>query len=264
MEKKSKILIVDDEVEIVSALSDFFKLKGYEVNGALSGEEALSFLENASVDLVLLDIRMPGIWGNEVAKIIKQKYPDIRVIILTAFPEEQIRLDSDLRVDGFFVKPIGFQELYNKLYKFLQKEKPFLQDQDTANVMKARVFLINARLLFVEPDPEIFKIFKMHFKNLIRRGENYELDSAGNGPETIEKLAQFKPDILVFNQAYLNKLDINFMEKINQGLYKPKEIAIYNILSVGLVSPAELEKLTKTIQTRCFKDGLIEIKWKEI
>lgn len=259
---KQKILIVDDEVEIVKALGDFFKLKGYEAKSAYSGEEALTILEQASVDLVLLDIRMQGMWGNEVAKVIKAKYPKVKVIILTAFPEEQIRLDQDLNVDGFFIKPVRFQELYNKLLNLTRQDE--VPQATTEKQMKARVFLIKARLLLLEPEPETFKNLSQHFKNLIRNGENYDLELAGNDGEVLQKLNEFKPDILILNQAYLNKLDVDFVEKIGRGAYKPKEIAFYNLPAPGNLPPAELEKLTKTIQAFCFKNGLMDIKWIKI
>lgn len=262
--QKAKILIVDDEPDIVEALKHFFSAKGYKAIGAFSGEKALGILEKERVDLVLLDIRMPGLQGTEVAKIIKDRYPYIKLIVITAYPEEGKRLARDTVLDGLFIKPVGVQELYSKLLDILaQKESPKVDLKSTQGI-KARVFLIQAKLLFVESSVPIYNFLNAHFKRLFHRGENYELDVAYKQDEVAQKLMQFSPDILIFNLRYLNTLDVDFIEKISQSPYKPKEIIIYNLGASGNFERRELERLTKTVQAFCLKNGLIEIKWVEI
>ncbi|MBW1953295.1 MAG: response regulator [Deltaproteobacteria bacterium] len=80
---KIRVLVVDDEVEFVSALAERLNLRGFETQTATSGEEALAIVKTYPPDVVLLDVLMPGMSGMEVLKRIKTKHPQIQVILLT-------------------------------------------------------------------------------------------------------------------------------------------------------------------------------------
>ncbi len=79
------ILVVDDEVNIRNALVTMLEKKGYQVYGAGSGEEALQHLEEVRMDLVITDLRMPGIGGMEFLHRLKAQWPDTEVVVMTAF-----------------------------------------------------------------------------------------------------------------------------------------------------------------------------------
>jgi DNA-binding NtrC family response regulator len=79
------ILVVDDEVNIRNALVTMLEKKGYQVYGAGSGEEALQHLEEVRMDLVITDLRMPGIGGMEFLHRLKDQWPDTEVVVMTAF-----------------------------------------------------------------------------------------------------------------------------------------------------------------------------------
>lgn len=81
----SRILIVDDEINIREALVTLLEKKGYRVRGAASGEEALDKLEIAAADLVLTDLKMPGMGGMAFLHRLKQKWPDTEVLVMTAY-----------------------------------------------------------------------------------------------------------------------------------------------------------------------------------
>lgn len=82
--KKGKILIVDDDVELLSTMTRYLELKGVEVTGKGSGEEASVFIEKEEFDLVILDIVLPGASGIEILKSIKARNPNQKVIVMTA------------------------------------------------------------------------------------------------------------------------------------------------------------------------------------
>lgn len=82
---QAKILVVDDELVIRESLAGWLKRDGYQVSTLSSGEEALDTLKHNSFDLILLDIKMDGISGMDVLTIVKEEYPDIDVIMITAF-----------------------------------------------------------------------------------------------------------------------------------------------------------------------------------
>ncbi len=105
-----KILIIDDEDSIHLLYSEEFEEEGYEVYGALSGEDALDKLNNISPDLVILDINMPGMDGIEVLRKIKEINPNLPVILSSAYQEFKQDLAS-WASDDYIVKSANLDEL---------------------------------------------------------------------------------------------------------------------------------------------------------
>ena len=85
MKQAADILVVDDEVNIRNALATMLEKKGHRVRGVGTGEEALDQLEAASADLVITDLRMPGIGGIEFLRRLKSTWPDTEVLVMTAY-----------------------------------------------------------------------------------------------------------------------------------------------------------------------------------
>ena len=81
--EKMRVLLVDDEVEFVSALAERLNLRGFDADAATSGEEALQKIAASPPQVVLLDMLMPGMSGLAVLKRIKRDHPDVKVILLT-------------------------------------------------------------------------------------------------------------------------------------------------------------------------------------
>ncbi len=256
--------MVDDEPDIVNTLKHLLSLKGYNVISALSGEEALHVLAEEKADLILLDIMMPGIKGGEVAKIIKERYPHMKIIVVTGYSEEVEGLSKVHLLDGIFIKPVHIQELYNKLVETLNQKEALTVDLKSMRGIKARVLLIKAKLLFIEPSQELYKFLNTHFKELSRKGEEYELDIACDEKEVVKKIKSFNPDIFIVNTSFFKAGDIKIFSEISDRDSHPREIIVYDIDDTRYVKNIELERLTKAIQTTCLKNGLIEIKWIEI
>ena len=81
--EKMRVLLVDDETEFVSALAERLNLRGFDAQTASSGEEALQKIAASPPQVVLLDVLMPGMSGQETLKRIKKDHPDVKVILLT-------------------------------------------------------------------------------------------------------------------------------------------------------------------------------------
>src|ERR687884_119905 len=79
----ARILVVDDETPIRVTMSDMLRRRGYDVVAAASGEEALALLHQRPFDLLLLDLRMPGLSGLDIAQRARELHPDAAIIILT-------------------------------------------------------------------------------------------------------------------------------------------------------------------------------------
>ncbi|MCK5232595.1 MAG: response regulator [Desulfobulbaceae bacterium] len=105
-----KILVVDDEESIHLLYSEEFEEEGYEVYGALSGEEGLDKLSEILPDLVILDINMPGMNGIEVLRKIKGINPNLPVILSSAYQEFKQDLAS-WASDAYIVKSANLDEL---------------------------------------------------------------------------------------------------------------------------------------------------------
>jgi DNA-binding NtrC family response regulator len=81
--KEIKVLLVDDEEDFVKSLSERIKMRDLDSEIALNGEEALRIIDDDRPDVVVLDLKMPGIDGMEVLRRVKKAYPDVQVIMLT-------------------------------------------------------------------------------------------------------------------------------------------------------------------------------------
>ena len=109
-----KLLVVDDEVEICDFLKSFFEERNYEVKSASSGQAALDMVEQFKPNVILLDIKMPGMDGIQVLGAIKKKYPRIKVIMVTAL-ETRDKIEECLRLgaDNYITKPLSLEYLEN-------------------------------------------------------------------------------------------------------------------------------------------------------
>jgi DNA-binding NtrC family response regulator len=116
--KALKILHVDDEEDYVRTMSERLEMRDMGSDVALNGEEALSMLEGDLPDVMVLDLKMPGLSGLEVLEAVKEKYPSVEVIILTGHGSEKERTEA-LRLGAFayLQKPVDIQELMAEVRK---------------------------------------------------------------------------------------------------------------------------------------------------
>ncbi len=121
-----KILIVEDEPNIVVPLQFIMKENGYEVTVAFSGEEAVDAIAKMKPDLILLDIMLPGIDGYELCQMIRQKpeWEKIKIIFLTALGREaDMAKGLALEADAYITKPFSNKEVIAKVRNLLETEK---------------------------------------------------------------------------------------------------------------------------------------------
>ena len=113
-----KILIVDDEESIHLFYSAALEDEGYEVHSALTGDEALNTLDIIKPDLVILDIQMPGLNGIDTLRQMKEKMPEMPVILSSAYPEFKQDLGSWASED-YIVKSADLTDLLESVNKHL-------------------------------------------------------------------------------------------------------------------------------------------------
>ncbi len=117
-----KVLLVEDEKNIILGVRTCLDAVGYQVHVVEDGEQALEYIKTRKPDLVLLDLMLPKVDGFEVLKTIKQgdSTRDIPVIVLTAkVSQEDQKRAQDLGADCYMTKPFRPQELWDKIKDFL-------------------------------------------------------------------------------------------------------------------------------------------------
>jgi len=121
MEKKTKVLIVDDEPDVLTLLKDLFIKKGYDVECVSNGMAALDTVEKSGIDVVLLDIKMPVMDGIETLAKLKQKNPLLPVIMLTAYGYDDnfINKTVELNADGYISKNLPLAQIVYAFQNFL-------------------------------------------------------------------------------------------------------------------------------------------------
>ncbi len=123
---KEKILVVDDEKDIVELVQYNLEKEGYRISCAFSGEECLEFLKTELADLILLDLMLPEIDGLDVCKFLKNnpQTSHIPIIMLTAKGEEtDIVLGLELGADDYITKPFKIRELLARVKAVLRRTK---------------------------------------------------------------------------------------------------------------------------------------------
>ncbi|MDR7078630.1 two-component system response regulator (stage 0 sporulation protein F) [Neobacillus niacini] len=120
---KEKILIVDDQFGIRILLNEVFSKEGYQTFQAANGIQALDIVTKHDPDLVLLDMKIPGMDGIEILKRMKVIDPDIRVIIMTAYGElDMIQEAKNLGAITHFAKPFDIDDIRAAVRKHIPEK----------------------------------------------------------------------------------------------------------------------------------------------
>lgn len=132
-----KALFVDDETEYLQTAIKRMKKRGIDVTGVSSGPEALATLAAQVMDVVVMDVRMPGMDGIQALREIKQRYPMVEVIMLTGHASmEAAIIGMELGAFDYLMKPIDIDELIYKIQDAYQKRQ--LQIKKIENMEKLR------------------------------------------------------------------------------------------------------------------------------
>ena len=116
--EKIKILLVDDEQEFVETLSERIRMREHDSDVALNGEQALKKMDDDLPDVVVLDLKMPGMDGMEVLRRIRKAYPKVQVIMLTGHGSEKDEEEArKLGAFEYLQKPVEIDTLMKKVKK---------------------------------------------------------------------------------------------------------------------------------------------------
>ena len=140
MTQVAHILVVDDEVNIRNALVTMLEKKGHQVRGVGTGEEALEQLEAATVDLVITDLRMPGIGGMEFLRRLKDSRPDTDVVVMTAYGSIDTAVEA-MRYGAYdyLTKPIDRERFPVMIDKALERHALARENKQLRDRLETRV-----------------------------------------------------------------------------------------------------------------------------
>jgi two-component system alkaline phosphatase synthesis response regulator PhoP len=128
-----RILIVDDEREIVRGLEDNLRFEGYQTVSAANGEDAIALALSVAPDLILLDITMPRMSGWDVCRALRDKGVDAPIVMLTARGDELDRVRGlELGADDYVTKPFSLRELLARVRAVLRRPGPRQQFEEFA------------------------------------------------------------------------------------------------------------------------------------
>lgn len=119
---KSNILVVDDEPVARQSMTDILKLEGYNVASAPNGQAAVEYVRMHPIDLMIVDLRMPGMDGLEVIQVVNQVSPETEIVLLTAFGSTETAIQAlRLRIHDYLLKPASPAQVIASVKKGLTR-----------------------------------------------------------------------------------------------------------------------------------------------
>jgi DNA-binding response OmpR family regulator len=181
-QKRAKILVVEDEPNMVVGLRDNFEFEGYEVITARDGVEGLQLALEESPDLVVLDVMMPRMSGLEVCKQLRAQRASIPIIMLTARGQEVDKVVGlELGADDYVTKPFSIRELLARVKAVLRRTSvlPKELDQHTfgdveVDLRRCRVLKSGKALDVSSKEFELLKYFICHAGETLSRHQLLE------------------------------------------------------------------------------------------
>jgi putative two-component system response regulator len=190
----TRILIVDDEETIRLALRKFLRSRGYEVEIAGSGDQAMEFLDRDSFSLMLCDVRMPGMTGVQVVPLARQKDRDLAIIMLTAVNDAATA--TEVLASGatdYLMKPVELADLQQAVDRALRKRDELIDLRRVDMLIREEVALRTAEL---EMEKESLRLMSVSIaETLINAMEAKDLYLRGHSQRVAELAGQLAEEL---------------------------------------------------------------------
>ena len=145
-----KLLLVDDEERYLKTTKRLMEKKGYSVAVANSGPEALELLQKQIIHVVILDVKMPGMDGNETLKLIKQLYPLVEVVMLTGHATVDSAIDGlKSGATDYLMKPADIDDIIEKAEEAYEKRQRL---EEKIRVAQSKKFMRSPREILKDDD----------------------------------------------------------------------------------------------------------------
>lgn len=145
----SKVLLVDDNVEIIDILTDFLSLNGCKIYKASTGKEALEVLGKADLEIVILDVKLPDVNGISLIDTIKIKNPTIGIIMITGYHDPNLIVDAMKKgASDFLIKPFEFDKLILVMMRVVRERGLLIEKQKYLDTLedKKKIEILNREL----------------------------------------------------------------------------------------------------------------------
>ena len=181
MDKKQRVLVVDDEAKLLEVVTSFLKADGYEVFTADLGQKALTLFDNCHPDLVILDIMLPDIQGDELCKAIRKK-SRVPIIMLTARIDDENQVKClDLGADDYVTKPFSPRALMGRVRAVMRRVSnddqivagllSYHEGEMEINSVSREVFLNTAAVPLTPAEYKLLLLFCKNPKKVFTREE---------------------------------------------------------------------------------------------
>ncbi|MDH4222665.1 MAG: sigma-54 dependent transcriptional regulator [candidate division Zixibacteria bacterium] len=256
---KSKILVVDDELVVCKSVQRILLPEGFEVESALSGQEALEKLSQESFDMVITDLKMPGMDGMELLAKIREKDPEMIVIIITGYSTVQTAVQAmKMGALDYIPKPFTPEELIVVVEKALDKKKLIFENIYLRKELEAKYSFDN----IVGNSPKMQEVFKFIRKVAPTDSTVLIYGESGTGKELVARAVHFnslrknKPffpvDCSVLSQDLLESELFGHVKGSFTGAFVTKP-GIFEVANGGSVFLDEIGDINAIIQGKLLR-----------
>ena len=256
---KIRILMVDDEIDFLMATSQALNRRGFEVSTAQNGVQALELLAqvNEQVEVAVLDIRMPGIDGEELFRRIHKEQPELPVIMLTGHgsPISAFKTSKD-GVFDYLLKPCDINQLVERIHAALHRVDPVTAGSspqpETGTAETIRLLLIDDELELLES-----------LKSVLER-RMMKVHTASTGAEGLDLLSKAVVEVVVLDLKMPGMDGLEVLRAIRKSYpgipvvlltgHPTTETAMLGMKQGAfgyVVKPPDIEELTDTIRKAC-------------
>lgn len=261
------ILTIDDEENIRNGLADNFELEGYNVKAAGSGKEGLEIIENESIDLVITDLKMDGMSGQEVVRQVTTKYPGIPIIVLTGHGSIDDATEAiKAGAFDFLTKPLDLDHL-NIVVKNALRGKELAQQNKE---LKEKLLNQNNSLEMIGKSSELNRVRTMIEKaaptkaNVLITGESgvgkelvanaiHKQSSRASAPFVIVHCAALSESLLESELFGFEKGAFTGAEAQHKGRFELANGGTIFLDEIGEINQATQVKLLRVLQEKTFE-----------
>ncbi len=248
MEKPVSLFIVDDDLGMLQTLSYILKEKGYEVDTAKDGFEAMERIKEKTFDIVLMDIKMPGMNGVELLRQLKKLSPDTIVVMMTAYSlNELIREAKKEGALCVLLKPLDLEKMMAFIEQFSAQQPILILDDDfdfcrsLQNILKSKGF---AAAFALKVDEAINLIMENKYAVIFL---DMKLNSI-TGQDAAVALKKIDPKALIilitgYQEQMAKEIQKTLIESAYCCLYKPLDIDAL----LGLLKNIKVKQLEKIL-----------------
>ena len=140
MRKPTRLLVVDDDLAVREVMAEGLQMAGYSVTAAGNAAEALQQIEKSAFDLVLTDIEMPGGSGTELLRVVRDRYPELDVIMITAVVDIDVALRAIRNgASDYLTKPFNLEQVKITVERTLEKRRLIIENREYQHHLEAKV-----------------------------------------------------------------------------------------------------------------------------